>query len=147
MGYPHDGAIFSVPIDGGPIVTIAADQDSPSSLAVDSRDVYWASGDSVLMTSLVGGSVTTLATGQQPGSIALDGQSVYWSNGSRPGTIVAVPNGGGVVETIVSASTFGLGEDLDTLSGITIEGPNVYWATDSGLLSIRPADRTLVRSA
>jgi hypothetical protein len=84
---------------GGPSVTIAAGEDSPTSIAVDESYVYWANDP---RTSESGGSIVagcrstactpvTLATGQaSPGSLVLDGQFVYWVNQGAAGGIFKV---------------------------------------------------------
>jgi hypothetical protein len=79
--------VYSIPLSGGTVTTIAVPFGSPIGLAVDGSNVYFTAGANssfgeVLRAPLTGGSVTTLATGQaNPGGIAVDGTSVYWVTG------------------------------------------------------------------
>ena len=63
----------------------------------------------------------TLAAGQTcPWGMAIDATSVYWTDCGDPtgGTVQKVSKTGGAIVTLASG---------DVLSGITVEGANVYW--------------------
>jgi hypothetical protein len=75
------GSVRRVPIGGGPVTTLADDQDGPSSIAVDGANVYWtnSNGGTVMRVATSGGALTTLASGlTHPSGIAVDATSVYW---------------------------------------------------------------------
>jgi len=72
--------------------------------------------------------LTTLAWGQIcPWGMAVDATSVYWTDCGDPtgGTVQKVSKTGGAIVTLAAG---------DVLSGITVEGSNVYWVarTDQG---------------
>lgn len=67
-----------------------------------------------------------LATGQTcPWGMAIDATSVYWTDCGDPngGTVQKVSKTGGAIVTLASG---------DILSGITVEGGNVYWVARTG---------------
>lgn len=84
---------MSVPIAGGATVTIAAGQDTPAFVAVNSSDIYWTDshGGSVMSAALgsTGSPVTVASSQSTPWGIAVDATSVYWVTG-RPGTPLRV---------------------------------------------------------
>jgi hypothetical protein len=83
-GMAGTSAILSVPLDGGSVVTLAADKSGKMDIATDGTSVYWTTGGpdgSVVKVPVGGGAPVTLATGQ-PGTwgIAVDATSVYWAS-------------------------------------------------------------------
>lgn len=92
---------------------------------LDATNAYWTAEGSTGSTSgtigkaaLAGGPAMTIALGQNfPLSIAVDATSVYWADGVNS-TIVKVPVGGGVLQTLASASS---------PQGIAIDSTSVYW--------------------
>jgi sugar lactone lactonase YvrE len=81
------GPVFSRPLGGGTIVTLAV-LESPFDLAVADGGVYvtvegasGADAGAVVRMATTGGSLVTLAAGQaEPSGIAFDGKSLYWAN-------------------------------------------------------------------
>jgi sugar lactone lactonase YvrE len=99
---------------------------SPSSIAVDAKNVYWADTDnqgaSIVSRAISGGEPTTLASDQSgPDSIiAVDATSVYWTN-SYTGSVMKVPIGGGAIVTLASAQ--------GASWGIAVNATSVYWTS------------------
>jgi sugar lactone lactonase YvrE len=73
--------VLSVPIGGGTVTTVAASQDYPYGLAVDSSGVYWTNYEGgTIACAAAGKGVSTLATGQgHPYFIATDSTAIYWT--------------------------------------------------------------------
>ena len=95
--YKSAGAVSKVPIGGGAVTTIAANQSYPYGIATDGANVFWTnSGNGTVMAAPIGGGLARiLASGQAtPEAIAVDGESVYWvTHGSSTsnGAVVKTP--------------------------------------------------------
>jgi hypothetical protein len=76
---------------------IASGQTSPSGIAIDEANVYWANtgssmgSGSIAKVAIAGGSVVTIASGLSgPVSLAVDARYVYWVN-SADGSVMKTP--------------------------------------------------------
>ena len=103
-----DGAVWCVPVGGGPVASVASNQASAWSIVVDDKNVYWtdavASG-AVMSVPKGGGVPKVLAQGQQrPNILCLDDSFVYWTNYDA-GTLVRTPKTGGGISTLVTGMT------------------------------------------
>jgi hypothetical protein len=133
VGCDPTSVVLSVPLSGGTPTTLAGDQLNPTSITVDSKNVYWTSygsGANGLVESVPvgGGTATTIASAQVfPGDIAVDDTNVYWSvAGANPllGAILKAPIGGGTAVTLAS--------NQDAPAGLAVTGGNVYWGSAGG---------------
>jgi hypothetical protein len=109
---------------------------SPTALAIDGTNVYWANDDveagfptnqgTIALAPLAGSAPTVLASGRQaPAAIAVDATAVYWvdgGTGSADGSVNKVPIGGGAVTTLASGIS---------PTAIALDATNVYFATVS----------------
>jgi sugar lactone lactonase YvrE len=115
-----DGAVRTVPLDGGSTTTLATGVSS-TAMAIDSTNVYlgvFPSG--VAVVPKVGGSLTTLASSPQVagGALAVDATSVYFLDPGA-GEVGKIPLGGGAVSVL--ASGFGLPS-----TGLAIDATRAY---------------------
>lgn len=138
------GAIRSVAIGGGPVVTVASGFASNSdSFAVDAVAAYYSVaagygqyGNNLLAQPLAGGAPVTLATSiMAPTKLATDGQVVVWTDsiGAPPivsSHISAVPVGGGVVSTLATVNAI----PVDML----LTGGSAVWSSQLGTGSQTP---------
>src|SRR5437588_10146619 len=80
---------------GSEVVTLASDEDNPSSVAVDASSVYWIAGtygaNSIRRVPISGGTPTTVLSGAAR-HIAADRANLYWVG---PDAVMRLPSGGG----------------------------------------------------
>ncbi|MEP7122260.1 MAG: hypothetical protein ABJE95_15170 [Byssovorax sp.] len=128
--YDTAGGVYSVPVDGGARLTLAASQGRPCSIAVGPAGngfVYFANqytGD--VTKAAVDGSLTKLFAGNQgaPPGVTTDADSAYWTDGSYPGTVKQGSLGGSSPVVLASGQSFPF--------SITTDATSVYW-TNMGL--------------
>jgi len=136
---------MKVPISGGQAVALSSPQDHPSSIAVNSTNVFWANGNgssgdgAVKKTGLDGGAETTLATSPGiPGAykgLAIDSSNVYWTGDSSPGSVSYVPIVGGASTVLASGQ--------DAPWGIVVTDGYAFWtnaAMTTGTVMKAPLD-------
>lgn len=134
-GSTPTGSVFSVPIAGGTVTTLATGLYSPGGIAVDATDVYWVDfgvvnppGD-VMKVPIGGGTPVTLATASSNGTpwhLAIDANNVYWTDF---GAAWQMPKSGG--------TPIMLGQGSLT-SGIAVDSSYVYWASETGDVDAGP---------
>lgn len=89
-----NGSILQMAHAGGTVTTLATGQATPSSIAVDDTNVYWATRyginqSSVQSVPIGGGPIATLATGQgNTNAIAVDANNVYWVSTTAGGSVL-----------------------------------------------------------
>jgi hypothetical protein len=130
------GAVGSVPADGGDRTTLAT-ADEPIGLVIDDTNIYFStfgSSDNAVGTivkqPLAGGAPVTLASGLSTvGPIAIDDSNVYWTD--EFGAVASVAIAGGAVHQLVPAQyTLPPNTILDSWpTGITVSDGLVYWTS------------------
>lgn len=108
--------------------TLAFGEWFPSSLALDSTDVYWActnNGTTVKRVSKTGGVAIELANGQSsPYGVAVTGGFVYWTN-LNGGSVMKVAAGGGTAQQIAA---------VQSPRAITADATHVYFTDTGGMV-------------
>jgi hypothetical protein len=125
------GTIMKVGLAGGTPTTLASGQAGAVAIAVDARNVYWATiplfdptstpgaVGAVMKLPISGGNPTTLASNVNAYEIAVDAASVYWTTLSSPGAVMKVPIDGGAPTTLASGK-YQAGD-------LAVDGTYVYW--------------------
>lgn len=118
LGTTADGGTGGGP---SPLTTLASNQNTPWTIALDADNVYWVNASplgGVYKVAKSGGAVTTLAQGAygEITSIGVDATSVYVPLDKA---ILAIPIGGGSPTTVATTST-----DVDSLA---LANNNLYW--------------------
>jgi hypothetical protein len=113
--------------NGRCLVTLAADQIEPASLAVDGTSVYWATQPyakgTVMKVALAGGAPQTLASDQNgPSNVVASGNEVFWAY--FPRTIASAPVEGGPPTTLAS--------EIRYFFSFAVDATSLYWLLDSG---------------
>jgi hypothetical protein len=132
----YTGTIYSMPVDGGTVSTVAVGPTSVAAIELDDINMYWSTMDypgSVYTQPKSGGSRTTLAAYMSPTlGLLIRGNWLYWSSSSY---IYRIPKSGGVRETLAS----GLNSAWDLAS----DGTNLFWvefASPGGCVKQMPLD-------
>jgi uncharacterized protein YvpB len=121
-GYENK-TVNKVPINGGPITTLATMASYPAGIAVDSNNVYWAEQNgSVKRVSISGGTVTTIVSGLSTiWGMTMDSDNIYWT---ETNSVNKVPKNGGIVTTLASG--------VGSTEKITVDSTSVYWVGNGG---------------
>lgn len=116
------GAIYAVPVAGGPAEVIADGQMAQGNVALDDKYVYWTTYAGVMRRAKSGGAVeTVLAIGDKEGvdKLAVDTESVYFGYrgaGESRWALKKVAKGGG--EPVILAKTFSAKEFVVTEAAV-----------------------------
>jgi len=114
-------------------VKLAADQTSPTAIAVDTTSVYWTDapsvdlpttgGGAIVKVGVTGGAPTTLVSGQaDPQTLALAAGSLYWANFTG-GDVAEASITGGTVTTLVPETPF-------TPLALVANATSLAWTTE-----------------
>jgi hypothetical protein len=125
-----NGTLKAAPKSGGSATTLtkAANVDAHTHLRVDGGFVYWTSYDSLYRvasnaTTLTAPSTIPIVTGDGATWLAVDGTSAF--AGTLGGAIWSVSLPGGTATKVV--------DQLGSVSAITLDPTNVYWASNVGV--------------
>ena len=132
----NSGAVKRVPIGGGSVDTIAANQGTPRGLVLDIDDS--GNATNVFWVNLSGGTVMRASVGATPGApeVVASGQSgpfgiaigkdglLYWTNRGA-GTVVRVP------KTISNGTPETVAEQLTNPSALSLVDDTLYWVNGS----------------
>jgi hypothetical protein len=134
-GLPGGPSVMSVPVNGGTPTTIASGLLNATNIALDAANVYWSAPSgvanvpsAVMTVPKAGGTPVTLAVANNPMDLAVDSTNVYWIDDGTS-SVMTVPTRGGPPTTLVS-NVFVPG------SGIAIDVTNVYWSSNTALMTV-----------
>jgi hypothetical protein len=132
------GPVARMRLDGGVQTTIAADQDTPSSIVVDGTNVYWATQSTsspiawnINAAPIGGGPLTVLLSGAASGWFAIDSGNLYaWTDGK----LVRLPVAGG---NVTKLAMVGPGMECGQSTApagppLAVDSVNVYWVNPDG---------------
>lgn len=145
-------ALFSVPIGGGDVQTLASftstDEFPGQGLAVDSTSVYFSDGDDIKAVPLNAGAdagASTLVSGQAAaGAMAIDATNVYWAtsaSAAQPNLLTGIgvaPLQGGTATALLPQST------PFAVLRLRLTATTIYW-TDGMHVSAAPKAGGAVR--
>lgn len=108
-------------------IVLAADEDSPTTIAIDATDVYWNTSGAIRRVPKTGGPVTTVYASVPGYELAVDDGYVFWFQGSATAfkDLVRAPKGGGGDRTTIATLT-------ESGGGLVIDADAVYWIQSDG---------------
>ncbi len=118
-----DGAVQRAPKSGGPVETLADQQESPGAIVVDSTYAYWVneeSGRVVRMAKDGQGKTKNLLSSPGLQGLASDGEGLYLSRKLKKGAISRIGKDGGAASTIA--------KDQPQPTRIALLGEMVLWS-------------------
>ena len=130
---------MKVPIAGGPVTTVAANQQYPSYITLDAANVYWTTAQGNVLQGFAGnlmkmpiaGAVPTSldACQAQPQGLAVNSTMVYWICGKFP-----VPGGPEELRKVAisGSNPTAILSNLSGPWGLAISATHVYWTNSSG---------------
>lgn len=148
----NPGNVIEVPIGGGANTVLASSQDSPTSIAADSSNVFWQDGHGDIQEVPVsGGANTILATSVSYENLVESNGYLYFASGTQ---ILKMSVNGGSIIVLDAAAGYG----TYSVSSLAVANGNVYWAnkydgsstTDTGIInevSINGGANTLLANA
>ncbi len=123
-------------LDGGAPQTLVSGVTSPSGIAIDGTNVYFAEQNAGETSDIRyapeaggdGGAATLLSNLVNPGQVLVEGSganaTIYFGSGG--GISRTIPDGG-----LLTISPMFLNRSGSSLGYLAVDGPYLYWATDS----------------
>jgi hypothetical protein len=130
------GSVWSVPILGGSPTELASAMLDVYSIAVDSTNLYFTYGTSIMSLPIAGGTATTIATsaGNPAYGLTIDASNVYWTTGGdfQSGPILKVAKTGGTIVTLAT--------NQNMPYDIVVDGTSAYWTNegDGTVMKVTP---------
>ena len=115
VSYQENGYVARVPLIGGDVEILAAEQNGPARITVNDTHVFWSNylGSTVNQMLKSGGTLTTIGPYTSPLGIEVDDTHVYWADNTSEGTLYRRSLSGGNVETLTNTATWAWGLSLD----------------------------------
>ncbi|MHB8874479.1 MAG: hypothetical protein ACYC8T_12395 [Myxococcaceae bacterium] len=121
---PEAFSVFKAPKGGGEPTTVAADQESLSTLALDVGSVYWTGKEDVWAIEKAGGKPRSVASKlSTPGGLQVDDGFTYFYS-VIAGKLARAPKKGGPAKVVVA-------EDRATLHAFLVDEAALYWSFGS----------------
>jgi hypothetical protein len=139
-----DNDLKRIPVDGGALVTLAADVNTCCGLAQDETHLYWARRESgsnnnglfrILKTGGAVEQVASIPNGDNTyfiRSLAVDATHIFWVEGRQGisaidqpgvGAVGKVPKAGGAVQMLAD-----VGDGIENPVSIAVDDTDVYWS-------------------
>jgi hypothetical protein len=117
-----DGKIRKVPVDGGPVQTVATAQSGADNLVVDETHLVWSTGESLSAFTKATGALNTFPAVGTVQRVTMDPQSVYWTVSS--GEVNTAWKSGAQFHALATKQTSPV--------AISVGAAMVYWANAAG---------------
>jgi predicted ribosomally synthesized peptide with SipW-like signal peptide len=128
-------ALWKAPLSGGSPVTLATNQGSAAvGLTADATNVYWSTSDAqgVETVPSAGGTATTTIAGVMNAyGLTAAGGYIFWGNGA-------------VYQAPIGGSSTALATISSIITGLAVDGTNVYWSDGSTVAKVAIGGGTAV---
>jgi hypothetical protein len=119
---------------------LASNQGDALGIAVDAKNVYWAThGDGFVLSAPIGGGAPVMLASGQTGAygVAVDDQYVYWTIATTNGELRRVPIGGGEVVTLAVACDRSKcpSAPID-VSNLLVADGTIFWTTATDIVKV-----------
>lgn len=124
VGDTGGGTIMRMPKTGGTPSVLVSKQDEPGSIAVDGKNIYWATKTALMKAELDGREVTRLVASRDSlRNVTLDASNVYWTatpkTGRNAGRVMKLAKVGGRPVTLAS--------EQNNPGSLALVSDTLYW--------------------